>query len=235
MSNSRHISIVIPIYNEEAILASSVRALLEQLSKIGIYSDYEIVLCENGSTDNTLAIARQLERECDAIRVERLDTPSYGRALRHGILAAHGRVIFIFNADFWDVGFLESALILSKEFDLIIGSKQARGAIDRRPFARQFISRSFNLILKLFFGYEGTDTHGLKALNAARVVPLVSACRTTNDLFDSELILRAQRAGLRLHEIPVEIAEQRSARVGLFRRVPGTVKDLLKMWWALRS
>jgi hypothetical protein len=144
-------------------------------------------------------------------------------------------VIFIFNADFWDVGFLQSALTLSNEFDLIIGSKQARGAIDRRPFARQLISQSFNLMLRLFFGYAGTDTHGLKALNAGRVVPLVSKCRASNELFDSELILRAQRAGLRLHEIPVEIEERRSARVSLLRRVPGTAVDLLKMWWALRS
>ncbi len=232
--NPPYISIIVPIYNEEAILAASLDSLLACLAATPFRSDFEVLLCENGSTDRTAVIADELANRCDRVRVEHLPVASYGGALSHGISTALGQVIVVFNVDFWDVDFMQRALARSRDCDFVIGSKLARGARDQRPLLRRLISRSFNWLLRAAFGYAGTDTHGLKAFSAERVAPIAARCRTSNDLFDSELILRAQRAGLRLCEIPVQVEERRAARVGLLRRVPRTAIDLVAIWWALR-
>jgi glycosyltransferase involved in cell wall biosynthesis len=223
------LTIIIPVYNEATILVRSVTALIEALKPLKL--DYELLICENGSTDNTAALVYALMAEHPMVRLESLPRAGYGRALRHGIAHARGPFIVVFNVDFWDVTFLQQALELLRNCDLVVGSKTAPGAQDRRPFFRRMITRSFTLLLKFLFGFQGTDTHGIKAFRADRIVPVANACETNDEIFDTEIILRAQQAGLRLCEIPVSVEEMRPSRYSLWRRVPSTFRDLV---WLIR-
>lgn len=215
------VSLILPVYNEEEPLESSVLRLLEGVECQAKLTDYELVICENGSTDRTLEIARRLAEKNPRTRVESLDAPSYGRALRHGIQTARGQLLVLMNADFWDIGFLQTALDRRSTYDVLIGTKNARGARDQRPFHRRAITQSFNWLLRLFFGFVGTDTHGIKALEAGAVRPIVAQCQTENEIFDTELVLRAQRAGLRIVETPLESTNGGPAAPASYPGFPG--------------
>jgi hypothetical protein len=91
-----------------------------------------------------------------------------------------------------------------------------------------------NSMLKVAVGFKGTDTHGLKALRRETVRPIVLACQIERDLFASELVIRAERAGLGIREIPVRVLEKRPPTIGLARRVPNVLKNLVKLFVAIR-
>lgn len=230
-TNLPHCSFVVPVHNEEAILASSISSLLKQLDSAFASgsSSYEVILCENGSTDSTLSIAQELANTHLNVRIEELPIASYGRALRYGIEAALGKIIIIVNADFWDVDFACQAVKRQLDYDVLIASKNAAGSEDRRPWHRRGITFCFNLLLKILFGYRGTDTHGLKALRAASIKPLAAMCSTDAEIFDTELVIRAQRAELRLLEVPIAVEEWRPSRYGLLGRVPRTIVDMIML------
>jgi len=227
------VSILIPIYNEEKILEESVREITEGVGQLGI--SYELLLCENGSRDRTVEIAERLCSEIPALRLLRYPEPNYGGALAEGIRQARGQNIVCFEIDFYDVHFVECAQVLLKRYDAVIGSKRARGARDRRPFIRRLITWGFNTFLRIVFKFTGTDTHGIKAFRAAPVRPLVDACQTDKDIFTTELVIRMERADLRMCELPLEIEEKRPAPVNILRRVPATLKNLWRLWKATRG
>src|SRR5262245_52325380 len=106
MPTPPELSIVIPVYNEEKILEREVLAVRSKMAEMLPQTRYEIVLVENGSTDATRSIARDLEQGHDDVRALSLETPSYGLALREGILQSRGTVVLLCNIDFWDIPFL---------------------------------------------------------------------------------------------------------------------------------
>ncbi len=228
------ISIVIPIHNEEAILRVAVLDLVERLSTLPW--PYEIVLAENGSTDRTVQVATKLAERLEGIVCRHTDEPNYGAALRDGILHAKGEIVICDEIDLCDTDFYERALALlgDPSVEFVVGSKAMPGAVDRRPFHRRLGTVVINGMLKLTLGFKGTDTHGLKAFRTAAVRPIATACQIERDLFPSELVIRAERAGLGLREIPVRVLEKRPPTIGLARRVPKVLKDLTRLVIAIR-
>jgi glycosyltransferase involved in cell wall biosynthesis len=228
------ISVVIPIYNEEAILADSVAELLAGFAAAGI-SAFEIVLAENGSKDRTREVAARLVREHPQLRTFSCPTPNYGAALRQGIEEARGELIICEEIDLCDLDFHRRALALLRagEAELVVGSKAMRGAHDRRPAGRRAATRIYNTVLRLTLGFTGTDTHGLKAFRRAALVPVVGRCIVGHDVFASELVIRAEREGLRVREIPVELVEKRAPSIHLLRRVPKVLGHLVRLMAAI--
>lgn len=227
------ISVVMPAFNEEATLDSSVREVVHGLRIAG--RQFEVVIVENGSTDATLRKARVLEAEIPEVNVISLPHADYGRALRAGLLAAEGDLVFNFDVDYFDLEFLaDAAILLSGPAApaIVVGSKRSPGAVDRRSFARRFVTAAFSLALRLLFRLRVSDTHGMKGLRREPVLPLAERCRFGTDLFDTELILRAERAGLPLDEIPVEVMERRPSRTPIVRRIPRSAFGLLRLRWA---
>lgn len=226
------VSVVIPIYNEEAILRTAVRDLREELKRRDV--DFDIVLAENGSRDQTVALAAELAATYPEVSWLSTAEPNYGAALRAGILAARGELVICEEIDLCNVDFHVQALtLLEAGADLVIGSKLIVGARDQRPLLRHAASLVYTKTLQLLLGFPGTDTHGLKAFRRARLLPVVAACVVDRDVFASELVIRAYRAGLCVREIPTQVAELRPPSVNLLRRVPNVVKNLLKLTWAI--
>lgn len=235
MSRVPEVSFVIPVFNEEAILQSAVVELRERLAPHGL--DYEIILAENGSRDGTAEVARQLSQSFSEVRLEQSPTPNYGQALRQGIAKARGELVICEEIDLCDVEFHLSALELlrSQSADFVIGSKLVGGARDARPPLRHVTSVLYSQLLRWFFDFPGTDTHGLKAFRRERVWPLLLQCQVERDVFASELVLRAYRARLRVVEVPVRVLEKRPPSIHLWKRVPGVLRDLMSLRQALRS
>ena len=108
------------------------------------------------------------------------------------------------------------------------------GAEDQRPWARHAASLFYTGLLRTLLGFRGTDTHGLKAFRRDRLVDVARACVVERDLFASELVIRAQRMGRDVREIPITLHEKRPPSTHLLRRVPRVLKGLLKLGWTIR-
>ena len=220
------VSIIIPVHNEGPIIEGSIRELRARFQKIG--RSFEIIIAENGSTDDTVAIAEELCDEFANVRMLRAPEPNYGAALRAGIESAKGQYVCCDEIDICDVDFHRRALELlvgdDGGFDLVVGSKVMPGARDRRPLSRRAATRIVNGMLRVSLGFRGTDTHGLKAFRRAALLPVVRQCVVDRDMFASELVIRAERARLRLVEIPLNLVEKREPSIHLTKRVPGSFK-----------
>lgn len=229
------VTIVIPVFNEEAILHAAVLDLLDRFGPLG--RTFELLLAENGSLDQTLSVAAELAKKYPEIRVASLPLPNYGAALRRGIEEARGRYVICEEIDLCDTDFHQRALALldTGEVDLVVGSKLLRGAHDQRPMTRNVASRVYNGLLRLTLDFPGTDTHGLKAFRKAALEPIVAACVVDRDVFASELVIRAHRAGLRVREIPVRVLEKRTPSINLVRRVPSVLRNVVKLTRAIRG
>lgn len=229
------ITFVIPIYNEEAILHAAVVDLRERLAPLGW--SYEVILAENGSTDGTVRVAEGLTARYPEVGLLSVAEPNYGQALRRGILRARGELVICEEIDLCDVDFHVRAVELLERdaAELVIGSKLVGGAADERPFLRHAASLLYSGLLRVLLGFEGTDTHGLKAFRREAMVDLVRACVVDRDVFASELVIRAYRAHRRVVEIPVRVIEKRPPSIDLLRRVPGVASRLIRLWRAIRS
>jgi len=223
-----------PAHDEEDWLMSSVGEVAVGLRARD--QPFEIVVVENGSTDATADVARRLASEQPEVRVLFLDVADYGRALREGFLAADGEVVAIFDFDYFDLDFLDRALAVmnAPNGPAIVGaSKRGADSVDTRPPLRRLVTSVFGLVLRKGFGLGVSDTHGMKLLRRQPLVEFARICRFGTDLFDTELVLRAERAGLRAVEIGVTVEERRPSRSSIVRRIPRTISGLVRLRVAL--
>lgn len=228
------ISVVIPCYNEEAILRPSVQELHAGLKTLN--RPFEIIISENGSADDTRKIASELQAEFAEVRALFSDDPNYGKALRNGIENARGTYVHCEEIDLCDLDFHRRALTIldGGEADFVVGSKAHRDANDQRPLIRRTATYVINGLLRVCLGFNGTDTHGLKAFRRQALLDTVGRCVVDKDLFASELVIRAERYKVRVVEIPIQIAEKRPPSIHLFRRVPNVLKNLARLVYVIR-
>jgi glycosyltransferase involved in cell wall biosynthesis len=217
------LSIVIPAYNEAVRLGNSLRTIVAYLREN--WPDAELIVVDDGSSDNTAALARQAFEDSGNLRTSVISYKSNlgkGRAVRLGLLAARGDVALFTDADL-STPITETPKviepILRGECDLTFGSR----AIDRRligkhqPWRREQGGRVFNLAVRLATGVPFWDTQcGFKAFRMSVCRPLVEAATVDRFGFDVELIYLAYRAGLRLREIPVRWDHIDGSKVNLF-------------------
>jgi glycosyltransferase involved in cell wall biosynthesis len=225
-----NLSVVMPAHNEAALLDAAVGEVVSGLRSRG--EPFEVIVVENGSQDATPTIAACLAADQPEVRVETLSRADYGRALRTGLLAASGDVVVNFDVDYTDLGFLDAVVVRLGQDDppaIIVGSKRAPGADDQRSWPRRFVTWTFSMVLRVGFGLRVSDTHGMKAQQRSLVLPIALACRSDGELFDTELILRAERAGLRVEELPVTVAERRPSRTSITRRALRTLVGLCRL------
>lgn len=216
---------VVPVFNEEDILKNTVEELLAGLERLSLV-EYELILCENGSTDATREIACAVAAAHPVVRLLTLDRADYGAALRAGLLAAQGETAVSFDADYYDFDFLRDALRTAG--DVVVGSKGISGSDDRRSLLRRLASRCFGLLTRSLLGIKVRETHGMK-LFRARAIGLVPFIAATKDLFDTELLAVAELGGLAIGELPIITEERRPSRSGILSRIPRTILGLLEI------
>jgi glycosyltransferase involved in cell wall biosynthesis len=223
------IVLIIPVYNEEGILESQLLPLLEAPP-----FPMSILLAENGSSDRTREILERLHAAYPALAVINLPHPNYGLAMRTGLESASGRIAIVDDLDVLEVDFWKRGIeILAEGVDIVQGSKVLAGRQDRRPLVRKAATLALTGLLKLLFGYPGTDTHGPKILRLEAVKPFLAQCGTELDIFPTELVLRCVRGGLSIREVPIHLREIRATPLPLRKRVLRALRDLLRLRKAL--
>jgi putative flippase GtrA len=212
------VDIVVPVRNEEHDLAPSVRRLAGYLSESFPFSA-RITIADNGSTDATWAIADQLARELPQVRAVRMELPGRGRALRAIWSQSEAEVLAYMDVDLsTDLNALLPlvAPLLSGHSDVAIGTRLARGSRVIRGPKRELISRSYNLLLRTLMGARFSDAQcGFKAIRRDQARALLPLTQDTAWFFDTELLVLAERAGLRIHEVPVDWIDDLDSRVDI--------------------
>jgi len=224
------LDIVIPVYNEEHDLPGSVRRLHHFLATEVPYPS-RIIVADNASTDDTLAVAHALAADLPDVDVIHLDAKGRGGALHAAWSASSATVVAYTDVDLsTDLRALMPlvAPLISGHSDIAIGSRLTASSRVVRGTKREFVSRSYNLILRGALGARFSDAQcGFKAMRAdvaRQLLPLVS---DTGWFFDTELLVIAERAGLRIHEVPVDWVDDPDSRVDVLR----TAIDDLKGCW----
>ena len=183
-SSFNNFSIVIPIYNEEEILAESINNILSICERTSV--EYEIIISENGSTDNTKNLARDFEQNNSKIVLIESDHPNYGEALKRGFLKCKNEIIISFDIDYYSESFLKECLLLEEKYAGLIASKRLSNSEDGRRLIRKLATNFFVYILKILFKTKLSDTHGMKAVRKSFVNNHINSVISTQDLFDTE-------------------------------------------------
>jgi glycosyltransferase AglD len=227
------LSVVFPAYQEEEYLPSAVRDVVTGLREIN--AEFEVIVVENGSRDRTKEVADELAAEFPEVISMSHHEPDYGKALRAGLMRATKTFVVNFDVDLYDLGFAKRAVAKAEaeRLAIVVGSKRGAGANDTRPPLRKIVTFTFSTILKVGFGLQVSDTHGMKVLRRAQVVPIAEKCHFGTDLFDTELVLRTERAGLRTGELGVTVEEKRDARTPIVSRITRSLLGLARLRIAL--
>ena len=220
-------SVVVPIYNEEEILLDSCHKILKICKKMEI--DFEIIFSENGSTDKTLTLINEFSSEKSECKVISNQVANYGIALRNGFQEARNDMIISFDIDYFSEKFLLDSLSLEKKYSAITASKRLNESEDGRKLVRRIATNFFVLILKILFQTSMSDTHGMKAIRRSSCEEQIQNVVSTQDLFDTELLLRIERSGGYIHEVPAMINEIRPSVSVIYSRIPRTIYSLIKL------
>jgi len=224
---SQSLSIVIPIYNEEEILEDSAKQILTICEKTKI--NYEIILVENGSTDETINIADNFSKKYSNVKIINLKDPNYGNALKKGFLKAQNDLVVSFDIDYFSEFFLNEALYLDNSFAAITASKRMQDSRDDRKVIRKVATKLFVLILRTLFNTDLSDTHGMKAIRKKYINEHIEKVVSTQDLFDTELLLRIENSNQKIKEVPAKVNEIRPSVSVIYKRIPRTVIALVKL------
>jgi putative flippase GtrA len=224
------VDIVIPVYNEAEQLARSVAHLRSYLLTSFPFTS-TITIADNASTDDTWRIATGLAVTEPGVQAIRLSQKGRGRALRAAWSQSTASVVAYMDVDLatgLDAAVPLVAPLLSGHSDLAIGTRLARGAHVVRGARRELISRSYNLLLRSALRSSCTDAQcGFKAMRREAALELLPLVQDDEWFFDTELLVTAQRLGLRIHEVPVHWVDDTDSRVEV---IPTALRDLRGVW-----
>ncbi|MFI6263390.1 glycosyltransferase [Micromonospora sp. NPDC051006] len=230
------LDVVIPVHDEQTDLGPCVRRLHAHLSAHVPYP-FQITIADNASTDATLAVAEALAAELPSVRVLHLNAKGRGRALRTAWSASAAPVLAYMDVDLsTDLAALLPlvAPLISGHSDLAIGTRLARTSRVVRGAKREVISRAYNLLLRGTLAVRFSDAQcGFKAIRADVARGLLPLVRDTGWFFDTELLVLAQRAGLRIHEVPVDWVDDPDSRVDIVATAYADLRGIGRLGRAL--
>ncbi|MGW4887846.1 glycosyltransferase [Streptomyces murinus] len=232
------LDVVIPVYNEEQDLQPCVRRLHEHLTRTFPYA-FRITIADNASTDTTPLVAARLAAELPGVGVVRLEQKGRGRALRTVWSASEAPVLAYMDVDLsTDLNALLPlvAPLISGHSDLAIGSRLARSSRVVRGPKRELISRAYNLILRGSLKARFSDAQcGFKAIRGDVARVLLPLVEDTGWFFDTEMLVLAERAGLRIHEVPVDWVDDPDSTVHIVRTATDDLKGVWRIGRALAT
>lgn len=227
---------MVPVRNEERTLAPSIRRLAAYLRAEFPFRS-RITIADNGSSDGTWAVAEELAAELAEVRAVQLEQPGRGRALRSCWLESDAEVVAYTDVDLSSG--LEALLplvapLLSGHSDIAIGTRLARGARVSRSSRRETISRCYNLLLQAILDVGFSDAQcGFKAIRADKARLLLPLTQDTAWFFDTELLVLAERAGLRVHEVPVDWIDDPDSSVDVLATAMADLRGIARLGWGI--
>jgi glycosyltransferase AglD len=228
------VSAIIPVFNDRPSLEVALKVSLGTLSRIS--SDFEILVAEDGSTDGSTDFVRQYEAHDNRIRLLHHDErQGRGRALNRAIRESRGTIVCYYDVDLaTDMQHLSSLISAIRDgSDIATGSRLLRDSDIVRTEGREIASRSYNFLVRLILSSRIYDHQcGFKAFRRERILPLLPAIQSNHWFWDTEILVRAQRAGYRVTELPVRWRAGKGTTVR-FKDVFEMGTSILRLWWQI--
>ncbi|MFC2153913.1 dolichyl-phosphate beta-glucosyltransferase [Candidatus Altiarchaeota archaeon] len=237
MNKKKELEIVVPVYNEEKQLPDSISRLVDFLNKY-VEIPWGIIIANNGSSDETLEVAKSLSIQFPNIRVLDIGERGRGRALRKSWMESGADFICYTDVDLsTDIHALPEIIKTLKEgHSVVTGSRHVPGSSVKRSLVRDFFSRSYNLMLRMMLGVRFKDAQcGFKALSREAVAELVPLVENQEWFFDTELLTVAEKKGYGVVEVPVKWVEDPDSRVELHKIIPDYLGNILRLRKRLRE
>jgi glycosyltransferase involved in cell wall biosynthesis len=232
------VDVVVPVHNEQRVIAASVRTLHEHLSR-ELHFPFRITIADSASTDETLTVARALARELPEVEVVHVERKGRGLALRTVWGASDADVLAYMDVDLsTDLAALGELLepLVRGTGDIAIGSRLLPGSQVTRGIKREVISRSYNLLLRVALGVCFSDAQcGFKAGRRELIQELLGEVEDETWFFDTELLFAAQRRKFAIHEVPVRWVEDRDSRVDLLATARADLRGVMRLRAATRG
>ena len=225
------VDIVIPVYNEEKDLPRSIDILSKYLRE-NVQNPWRIIIADNGSIDNTLAVAEMLANKYPSVTCIHMPQKGRGRALRHVWMESTADIVSYMDVDLsTDLNhFPQLVRAIEEGAHIAIGSRLVPGSRVKRSLSREFISRSYSALIKIMFFTPFRDAQcGFKAVRRSTIQSLVPLIKNNNWFFDSELLIIAARRGHKIKEIPVRWEDDPDSRVRILRTAWEDLKGLLRL------
>jgi glycosyltransferase involved in cell wall biosynthesis len=227
------VDVLLPVYNEEHVLEKSVTSLRDFLEKNCQNVDWIISIGDNASTDRTLGVAKDLEKQFKDVRVFHLDQKGRGRMVKYAWMESEADVLTYMDIDLsTDLNaFPPMVQAIIDGYDICIGSRQYKGADVERSLRREIISRGYIWVLKILLGFPYTDAQcGFKAVSKKTVNDLFHLIKDDEWFFDTELLYIAYKEGYTVKELPVRWIEDRDSRVKILRTAWLDIKGVFRMF-----
>lgn len=228
------LDMVLPVLNEEVDLPINARVLHDFMAeRLGDY-EWRVVVADNGSTDSTLDVAKELSQEFPRIQCISLEHRGRGRALRHAWTESKADIVGYMDVDLsTDLEALPTLVdaVRNGTCDIATGSRLIRGAdVKRRPFKREVASRGYSLVFRTMFLTKFRDAQcGFKALNRRTVENIVPLVRNQRWFFDTEMLILAEKNGYVVREIPVKWTDDPDTRVHIAGTAYEDMRGLLRL------
>jgi Glycosyl transferase family 2 len=229
------ISIVIPVFNEQAVLEANAKALASYFDGAFGSGNWMFVFVDNGSSDATPTLLRSFIGLWPLTRVITLPKPNYGAALKAGLRATTTKWVYMLDIEQWDPPFMSWAWRARNHHVLFVGSKRADPTLNFRQPYRRLLSAGLNVVLQILFRYTGTDTHGQKLINRASLGPTIAKCGLDRGMFDTELVLRTIRGGEPVVEAPIVCRESRPHRNAMVSKIAWNLFALYRLLRVMRD
>jgi len=231
--NIVEVSIVLPAYNEAKRMEDTVERTAAALREIS--SSFEIIIAEDGSKDGTDRICESLAKKYDFVKhLHSEERQGRGRALDRAFRSSNGDILGYIDVDLATDMKHMSELIQSIRdgYDFSTGSRMLPQSNVKRPFKRGFASKGFNFLTRLMLGSKLYDHQcGFKSFRREALFALMDNIKDTHWFWDTELFVRAQRAGYRIKEFPVEWKQGGTTKVNLVKDVFGMGSQIFRLWY----
>jgi glycosyltransferase involved in cell wall biosynthesis len=221
-------SIVVPVYNEENILEANTIFLHDYLDES--LDDFELLLVENGSIDKTALFAEKLASNNPRIKTIHLSEPCLGAAIKAGVSDAMFDKVVYFPIDLSvNLSFIPESINLLDTYEIVVGSKKLGAANDHRPLRRRVASTGYHKVVQVLFRTDLSDTTCVKAYQKNIAKELMRLIPSRSNVFETEVLLEAEKHGLSIAQIPVEVNDQRSGRLSLKYKMASKGQDLMSL------
>jgi glycosyltransferase AglD len=231
------VSVVLPAYNEIDYIQPAVEKTIQTLNKFT--QSYEVIIAEDGSTDGTAESAEELAQTIRGVRhIHRIKRLGRGIALKNAFKQSSGEVLVYMDLDLaTDLNYLKplvEALII-EGYDFSTGSRMLPESKAERTFSRGISSKTYNFLVRHMLGSKLYDHQcGFKAFKREPLMSLIDKVEATHWFWDTEILVRAHRAGFRIKEIAVEWKSGKDTKVNLFKDSWSMFKQIMSLWWKLK-